>query len=144
MTWGEILVCEIKSIFTNFALLLTVFGGVFLYTFLYPLPYSQQLPRDQSVVLVDLDNSAVSRQLIRMVNATPNVQINRSVYSLSDAQQAIEEEGLADSIAYVNLESVNAAKAREELEFFFNVLKEDDPKSIGGKLPSDDFYYKAD
>ena len=56
----------------------------------------------------------------------------------------LEEEGLADSIAYVNLESVNAAKAREELEFFFNVLKEDDPKSIGGKLPSDDFYYKAD
>jgi ABC-2 type transport system permease protein len=95
MTWGEILVCEIKAIFSNFALILTVFGGVFLYTFLYPLPYSQQLPRDQSVVLVDLDNSAVSRQLIRMVNATPQVQINRSVYSLSDAQQAIEEEGLA-------------------------------------------------
>ena len=56
----------------------------------------------------------------------------------------LEEEGLADSIAHVNLESVNATKAREELEFFFNVLKEDDPKSIGGKLPSDDFYYKAD
>ena len=50
MTWGELLVCEIKAIFSNFPLLLTVFGGVFLYTFLYPMPYSQQLPRDQSRV----------------------------------------------------------------------------------------------
>lgn len=95
MTWGKLLVCEIKAIFSNFALLLTVFGGVFLYSFLYPMPYSQQLPRDQSVVVVDLDNSAVSRRLIRMVNATPQVQINRYVYNISDAQLLIEDEGLA-------------------------------------------------
>ncbi len=95
MTWGKLLVFEIKAIFTNFGLLLTVFGGVFLYSFLYPLPYSQQLPRDQSVVVVDLDNSAVSRRLIRMINATPQVHINRYVYNIRDAQQIIEEEGLA-------------------------------------------------
>jgi ABC-2 type transport system permease protein len=95
MTWQELLVCEIKATFTNTAVLLTVFGGVILYSFLYPIPYSQQLPRDQSVVLVDLDNSAVSRQLIRMVNATPQVHINRHVYSISAAQQAIVEENLA-------------------------------------------------
>ncbi len=56
----------------------------------------------------------------------------------------LEEKGLADSITHVNIDSVNAAKAKKELEFFFNILKDDDPKSIGGKLPSDDFYYKAD
>ncbi|MEA3373805.1 MAG: PhnD/SsuA/transferrin family substrate-binding protein [Campylobacterota bacterium] len=55
----------------------------------------------------------------------------------------LEEEGLADSIAHVNIDSVDAAKAKKELEFFFNVLRDDNPKSIGGKLPSDDFYYKA-
>ena len=55
----------------------------------------------------------------------------------------LEEKGLADSISHVNIDSVNAAKARKELEFFFNVLHGDDPKSIGGKLPSNDFYYKA-
>ena len=102
MTWGELLVCEIKAIFSNFPLLLTVFGGVFLYTFLYPMPYSQQLPRDQSVVVVDLDNSAVSRRLIRMVNATPQVHINRNVYTISDAQQIIEDEGLAGMLVIPN------------------------------------------
>ncbi len=95
MTWGKLLVCEIKAIFSNQALLMTVFGGVLLYSFLYPMPYSQQLPREQSVVVVDLDNSAVSRQLIRMVNATPQVQINRYVYNISAAQLAIEDEGFA-------------------------------------------------
>ena len=95
MSWGELLAHELKAIFTNFPLLLTVFGGVFLYSFLYPLPYSQQLPRDQAVVVVDLDNSAVSRKLIRMADATPQIEINRFVYSIKDAQQAIEEDGLA-------------------------------------------------
>ena len=55
----------------------------------------------------------------------------------------LEEKGLADSIAHVNFNSVNATEAKEELEFFFNVLKDDDPKSIGGKLPSDNFYYST-
>lgn len=55
----------------------------------------------------------------------------------------LEEKGLADSIAHVNFDSVNATEAKEELEFFFNVLKDDDPKSIGGKLPSDNFYYST-
>ena len=95
MSWGELLIHEIKAIFSNFPLLLTVFGGVFLYSFLYPLPYSQQLPRDQAVVVVDLDNSAVSRKLIRMADATPQIDINRFVYNIKDAQQAIEEDGLA-------------------------------------------------
>ena len=95
MSWGELLAHEIKAIFSNFPILLTVFGGVILYSFLYPLPYSQQLPRDQSVVVVDLDNSAVSRRLIRMADATPQIDINRYVYSIKEAQQAIEEDGLA-------------------------------------------------
>ena len=51
-------------------------------------------------------------------------------------------EAVADSIEHVRLESVNAYKAKPELEFFFNILKEEDPKSIGSKLPDDSFYYR--
>lgn len=53
----------------------------------------------------------------------------------------LEEEGVSDSISHIRLKSVNAAEAKKDLEFFFNVLKEEDPKSIGGKLPNDNFYY---
>jgi len=55
----------------------------------------------------------------------------------------LDKEGVSDSIAHVNINSVSASDARKELEFFFNVLKEDNPKSIGGKLPADDFYYSV-
>lgn len=53
----------------------------------------------------------------------------------------LSAEGVADSIPHVRLKSVNAADAKEQLEFFFNILKEEDPKSIGSKLPEDSFYY---
>lgn len=94
MTWQQLFILELKSIFSDRALILTVFGGVIFYSFLYPLPYSQQLPRDQKIVVVDLDKSAISRKLIRLVDATPEVQINRFASNIIDAQQAIVEDGL--------------------------------------------------
>lgn len=95
MSWSQLFMLELKTIFSDRALLLTVFGGVIFYSFLYPLPYAQQLPRDQKVVVLDLDNSQLSRKLIRMVNATPEVEISRYAGSLHEAQQAIVEDGLA-------------------------------------------------
>ena len=54
----------------------------------------------------------------------------------------LEEQGLADSIEHVSFESVNAIDAKEELEFFFNILKNSEAKSIGGKIPDSNLYYK--
>jgi len=53
----------------------------------------------------------------------------------------LEEEGLADSVPHVNLHSIKAQEAKKDLEFFFDVLKQNNPKLIGGKLPQDSFYY---
>ncbi len=94
MSWGQLISAEIQRIFSNRVLLMTVFGGVFFYSFLYPLPYSQQLPREQPVVVVDLDNSANSRKLIRMVDATPQVSIAAYAPSMADAQHMIIEQDI--------------------------------------------------
>lgn len=91
MSWWQVFRCELKSIYTNSALLLTVFGGVVMYSFLYPLPYSQQLPREQSIVVVNLDNTSTSRTLERMVDATPQVQITQHAYSLQAAKQLFNQ-----------------------------------------------------
>ncbi len=48
---------------------------------------------------------------------------------------------VSDSIPHVRLKSVKASDAKGELEFFYNILKDDNPKLIGGKLPNDGFYY---
>ncbi|RLA75245.1 MAG: ABC transporter substrate-binding protein [Epsilonproteobacteria bacterium] len=49
--------------------------------------------------------------------------------------------GVADSIKYVQLDAIKAKDAKKNLEFFFGMLKKNNPKTIGGKLPDDKFYY---
>ena len=49
-------------------------------------------------------------------------------------------EAVADSIKYVQFENVSAKDAKKDLEFFFNILKNNNPKTIGAKLPDDKFY----
>jgi len=53
----------------------------------------------------------------------------------------LDAEGVADSIAYTQLDVVSAKDAKKDLEFFYDVLKSNNPKTIGGKLPDEGFYY---
>ena len=49
--------------------------------------------------------------------------------------------GIADSIKYVQLNTVKAKDAKKDLEFFYRLLEKNNPKTIGGKLPNAGFYY---
>lgn len=53
----------------------------------------------------------------------------------------LEAQGLEDSIPFVKLEFKTAKDSKEDLEFFFEILKKSNPKVIGGKLPDNKFYY---
>ena len=53
-------------------------------------------------------------------------------------------EAVADSISHVQLNDVSAKDAKKDLEFFFTVLKQNNPKIIGGKLPDIGFYQRED
>lgn len=86
-----LVVLEIKSIFADRSILLTMFGGIIMYSILYPLPYSQQVSRNVEIVVIDYDRSSVSRELIRMVNATPDTHIAGLVDSVRDAEALIEQ-----------------------------------------------------
>ncbi|MEA3521684.1 MAG: ABC transporter substrate-binding protein [Campylobacterota bacterium] len=55
----------------------------------------------------------------------------------------LNADAVADSIEYVQLLDVNAQDAKEDLNHFLGVLKNNKPKSIGGKIPDDAFYYKG-
>lgn len=88
MGWFNLLKAEIKALFTNPVVVLTVFGGVFFYSFLYPLPYSQQTPREQTLTVVNLDKSQASYQLERMVDATPQVKVVQRNATIEEAKQA--------------------------------------------------------
>ena len=88
MTLFQQIKLELKAILTNPAVVLTVFGGVVFYSFLYPLPYSHQTPREQAIAVVNLDNSQTSYRLERMIDATPNVKIVKRVHSIAAAKDA--------------------------------------------------------
>ncbi len=45
-----------------------------------------------------------------------------------------------DSLSYVQLDYVSAKDAQKDLEFFFDILRNNNPKTIGGKMPNNGFY----
>jgi NitT/TauT family transport system substrate-binding protein len=47
---------------------------------------------------------------------------------------------VANAIGSTDLKFKTTAKSKEKLVHFFSVLKESDPRKIGGKLPDDSFY----
>lgn len=87
MTLFKLVKKELQAIFSNPVITLTVFAGVIFYSFLYPLPYASQTPREQQITVVNLDNSLLSRQLERMVDATPQVNIINRAHSIEEAKQ---------------------------------------------------------
>ncbi|ELH4835577.1 ABC transporter permease [Vibrio harveyi] len=88
MTLWQLIKTELRSVMTNPVVVLTVFGGVVFYSFLYPLPYAQQTPREQPIAIVNLDGSQTSLTLERMVDATPQVKVVTRLHTIADAKQA--------------------------------------------------------
>jgi ABC-2 type transport system permease protein len=89
MHWKTLFNYELRSIFSNIPLLVTVFGGVFIYSFLYPLPYINQTPTKQNIAIINLDNSPISRKIERMVNATPQVNISEQQFTIKQAKASL-------------------------------------------------------
>ncbi|MDA7746168.1 ABC transporter permease [Psychromonas sp.] len=89
MSLFNLLKQEFKAIVSNSAIILTVFGGVIFYSFLYPLPYASQIPTEQKVTVVNLDHSLLSYQLERMADATPQVQVVSRTHSIEQAKEEI-------------------------------------------------------
>ncbi|ELE6599957.1 ABC transporter permease [Vibrio alginolyticus] len=88
MTLWQLIKAELKAVLTNPVVTLTVFGGVVFYSFLYPLPYAQQMPREQPIAIVNLDGSQTSLKLERMVDATQQVNVVTRLHTIADAKQA--------------------------------------------------------
>ena len=74
MGFWDLVRLELRTLLADRAIMLTLFGGVIFYSFLYPQPYLHQLPREEAVVVVNEDGSQLSRQLEFMADATPQVQ----------------------------------------------------------------------
>jgi len=92
MSFLKTLLREAKTIFLDIAIVLTIIGGVILYSFLYPQPYSSQSVSKLPVSVVDLDRSDSSRDVIFKLNATSQIAVLRVDMSEKDAKDAMLED----------------------------------------------------
>ncbi len=80
---------EYHAIFKDMDILLTIFGGVILYAFLYPQPYLKESVSSLPVAVVDYDRSDLSRKITYMLDASPKIEVESRYLSEAAAKEAI-------------------------------------------------------
>jgi len=88
---GMLRVClaELRRIAADPGALLILVGAVVLYAFFYPLPYLPEGLKEVPTVVVDLDGTPLSRQLVRMADAQELVRVVSRSPDLVDARTAV-------------------------------------------------------
>ncbi len=78
---------ELRAIATSYSVLLVLVGGVFAYGLLYNYMYAPNVVREVPVVVVDHSHSALSREYIRMFDATPEADIRYQAQDMLEAKR---------------------------------------------------------
>jgi len=82
----EIFTEEIKHVFKDSGVVVIFFVASLLYPILYGYIYRNEVLRDIPVAVVNLSNSALSRELVRKIDATPDLKVAYKVRSMSEAK----------------------------------------------------------
>jgi len=86
LTWFSF-VDELKTILKDKGAVVIFSLAVLAYPLIYSIAYKNNVVRDIPVTVVDLDNSASSRQMIRMLGATKEIEVAQEAGSLHEARQ---------------------------------------------------------
>jgi NitT/TauT family transport system substrate-binding protein len=102
-----------------------------------------QIPEAGMAVVGDIDKTIIKRFNEEYQKAMIWYKTHKKEAGILAVKyvKMLEANGVSDSIDYVKLDTITAKDAKKDLEFFLNILKTNNPKSIGGKLPDDGFYY---
>ena len=84
--WLHVAWREFRSIATSYAVLLVLVGGVFAYGILYNYMYAPNVVHEVPVCVVNHSHSAVSREYIRLLDATPDVSVTRHAQDMAEAK----------------------------------------------------------
>lgn len=86
-TYQHFIACW-RAIFADKGAVLLLFIAGIIYSFFYPLPYAYEKVEAVPLVIADLDQSQASRQLLRLINASPTVRVQQ-VNSTEQIQQVL-------------------------------------------------------
>lgn len=99
------------------------------------------------VVVVNKDFAAKYPEKIKKFMADYKASIDYTNDNIDDAAKLIEENDIVPAavakkaIPQCNITYVDGSDMKDKLSGYLQVLFEANPKSIGGKMPADDFYY---
>lgn len=92
---SSIILNEFKTISGSFAIVLVLMGGIFMYGLLYNYMYAPDLVRNVPVVVVDNSKTELSREYIRLLNATPQVDVIATGADYTEAQELMKKDEAA-------------------------------------------------
>jgi len=78
---------ELTAILKDPGAMLILWGALIIYALAYAFAYKTELVRQIRTVVVDLDHTAASRQLARMIDATEQIQVVAHANSMDEARQ---------------------------------------------------------
>lgn len=85
---GQFFMEELRSISKDAGVMLLFFVAILAYPVIYSVAYEKESLREIPVAIVDQDNSALSRQYSRMVDATEQMHVVMKAMSMEQAKQA--------------------------------------------------------
>jgi ABC-2 type transport system permease protein len=80
---------SLRAVVKDRNVLLLVLVGPLVYSIYYPFPYSSQVVREIPVAIADLDRSSLSRKLVRLADASPDIKVISVVNDPAQLRQAM-------------------------------------------------------
>ncbi len=110
---SSIILNEFKTISGSFAIVLVLMGGIFMYGLLYNYMYAPDVVRNVPVVVVDNSKTELSREYIRLLNATPQVDVIATGEDYPQAQELMKMDftdrvSRGDESVFIMYETTNA------------------------------------
>ncbi|MDY6408692.1 MAG: ABC transporter permease, partial [Prevotella sp.] len=97
-----IYVREMKNVFHDQGVLLFFIIAPLFYPLIYAWIYNNEVVRDVPVAAVDLEHSHLSREYLRLCDASPDVKIISHCNSLDDAKELVEKQIVSGIILIPN------------------------------------------
>ena len=88
--FGLALVDELRAMLLDPGVVLVVVGALVLYAAFYPIPYRAQVLKEVPVVVVDEDQSDLSRKLVRLVDAHELLKVTGDAPSMGEAERRVQ------------------------------------------------------
>jgi ABC-2 type transport system permease protein len=82
---------EYKKMFTDGGIIMLFMVAIVIYPVLYSMTYAKETPKNVPIAIVDLNQSKLSRQVARMLDATDEVSVKIKLGNFSEAQELFKK-----------------------------------------------------